>query len=153
MQLWLWLWIQKTSPHLPTKEGSCCPRPIPTTCLHVAFDPIRSPFAMRGLVWKGEPSNWIFGKIWYFVPTEGGGLPIPTFGEGAGGCRPGWDKIPNFSKNPIWRLPLAPSGALVFILVSHLLLIVDMYKDVLVLSRSHPKEHRQLLRERVEWEW
>ena len=30
------------------------------------------------------------------------------------------------------RRLLAPSGAIVFILVSHLLVIVDMYKDVLV---------------------
>ena len=32
-------------------------------------------------------------------------LGVPTFGEGGGG-RPGWDKIPNFSKNQIWKLPL-----------------------------------------------
>ena len=27
----------------------------------------------------GEPSNRIIGKIWSFVPTEGGGPPIPNF--------------------------------------------------------------------------
>ena len=27
----------------------------------------------------GKPSNRIFGKIWDFGPTEGGGLPIPNF--------------------------------------------------------------------------
>ena len=32
-------------------------------------------------------------------------LGVPTYGEGGGG-RPGWDKRPNFSTDPIWGLPL-----------------------------------------------
>ena len=32
-------------------------------------------------------------------------LGVPTYGEGGGG-RPGWDKRPNFSTDPVWGLPL-----------------------------------------------
>ena len=33
---------------------------------------------------------------------------IPTFGEGGWGGQAGWAKIPTFTENLFWRLPLLP---------------------------------------------